>query len=600
VRVSAEGIGDARVEAEGELALARIALDGGDPAHAATHLGNALAEDPTTPAVYDGLHELDAATGDALAYFSLDGDVYIGTVAARSYLLARAGQVDEALRLLTMAVGHEPDKPWAASGWLNAPGLADRLDPRGAVASLAGLAVRLSDPVEPGLATALRPYLDLARAVIAAHAEAREFLPQLSGLARRLGAVDEAIAWCEEGDRVAPSPITAIMLAYALRSAGRLAEMEQAWLTAIQRDPDNVEVYVDLAESLASQGRLADGVAWLDRALALDPEHPKAFPSASAMRFQLDGDVAHLVRLADHWRAHPDHTYADEMLAMVCADEHWLGLVPSPSEAIANMVVQYAEKQPDPEVRRTISGSCTLSALEVPSAMAAAVAALPGFVIEVSDVPAPDLRVPIANVRHRLWHYEGTRAVPVMPPPSADAVAALRGVARHSWRHPLHAYDHAVHLSGLALGDLLGLLVHVPPPPDDAPHLLRMFQTNPVYWPRFAQAWTCLGILHHRADEPWPTSTRRAVLLDLATGVEDWTTDAALNAMAVAAWVDPAIREDVANLVGHRFLHALRAYQEREVTIVHSLAQLALVTPGMISDVTDLARSVLRDGDPQT
>lgn len=590
-----EGIGEARVEAEGELALARIALDGGDPAHAASHLGNAIAEDPTLAAAYGGLHELDAATGDALAYFPLDGDVYIGAVAARSYLLARAGRFDDALRLLTMAVGHEPAKQWAG-GWLTAhdlPGLAQRLDPHGAVASLAGLSMRLSDPVEPELAAGLRPYLELARAVVAAHPAAREFLPQLSGLARRLGAVDEAIAWCEEADRVSPSPINAIMLAYALRSAGRHAEMERAWQVAIQRDPGNVDVYVDLAESLATQGRLGDGLAWLDRALAIEPEHPKAFPSACAMRFQADGDVGHLVRLADHWRAHPDHTYADQMLTMACSDELWLGIVPAPSEAITNMIVQFAEQNPDPQARAAISGTCTLSALEPPSAMAAAAVTLPGLTVEVSEVPAPDLRVPLANVKHRLWHYEGTRAMPMVPPPSPAAVASLQAVARFTWPHPLQAYDHAVHLAGVALPDLLGLLVHVPPPADDAHHLRQIWQTNPVYWPRFAQAWTCLGFLHHRADEPWPDSTRRAVLLDLATGVEDWTTDAALNAMVIGSWVDPAIREDVANLVGHRFVDAIKTYQQREVTIVHSLARLALVTPGMIPAVTDLARDLL-------
>lgn len=43
-----------------------------------------------------------------------------------------------------------------------------------------------------------------------------------------------------------------------------------------------------------------------------------------------------------------------------------------------------------------------------------------------------------------------------------------------------------------------------------------------------SQAWACLGLLHHQADEPWPSSTRRQALVDLLSGVEDWATDAAM------------------------------------------------------------------------
>jgi len=71
-------------------------------------------------------------------------------------------------------------------------------------------------------------------------------------------------------------------------------------------------------------------------------------------------------------------------------------------------------------------------------------------------------------------------------------------------------------------------------------------------------------VLHHQADEPWLSSTRRHVLIDLARGVEDWTTDAASNAMVVAAWAAPNIRDDAAGTVCHRFLDALLTYQQRE------------------------------------
>jgi hypothetical protein len=48
----------------------------------------------------------------------------------------------------------------------------------------------------------------------------------LSGLARRLGAVGEAIDWCARAERRDPTAMAAIMLGYALRGAGRTAETE--------------------------------------------------------------------------------------------------------------------------------------------------------------------------------------------------------------------------------------------------------------------------------------------------------------------------------------------------------------------------------------
>jgi tetratricopeptide (TPR) repeat protein len=588
-----DGVGEARVEAEGELALARLALDEDDLDHVATHLGHAIAADPSLAAVYRALDDLDDTAGGALALFPADGGVYIGTGAARSYLLARSGALDEALGLLCLVVRAQPGKPWAAPGWLTAPGLAGRLDPEQAASALTRLAIGLPDPAEPDLAARLRPFLDLARAVVVAHPDRADLAAPLSGLARRLGAADEAIAWCRDAERAGPGGPAAIMLGYALRSAGRFDEMHEAWLRALGRDPGNVALHVDIAEGLARRERRDEGLAWLDKALALAPDHPKAFPSACEMRYARDGDVAHLVRLADWWRAHPEHDYAHDMLAKACRDRPWLRLVPWPREAICNLLVRFAEQNPQPEALRRATGTVTLSALEVPSALAVFRALAPGLLVEVSGVPEPDLRIPLAEGRHRVWEYAGTVPEPAVPAPSAEAVTALRTAgARGHWAHPVAAYDAAVLLSGLALDDLLGLLGHVPPSPDDA-DWRRVDRRNPAYWPRFAQALTCLGLLHYRTGEPWPSSARRGVLIDLARGIEDWTTDAALNALVVAAFIDPRVRDDVAAVVGRRFLDALRARRQREVTIAWSLAHLVLATPVMHPDVTALAREFL-------
>jgi tetratricopeptide (TPR) repeat protein len=593
-----EGIGEARPEAEGELALARLALDAGELAHAAAHAGNAIAADPSLRAAYEMLDELTAAAADVHVLFPVEGTPYVGIVAARSYLVAREGRLDEAFSLLCHAAEAVPGKPWAA-GWMAAPGvsvpdLAGRMDPDIAVRFISRLALSLPDPVDAETAVVLGPFLDVARVVAARHPEPATVLPRLSGLARRMGESGEAVAWCEQGEEADPSAPTAIMLGYALRNAGQPEKAHQAWLRALRRDPGNVELRVDIAEHLAARGRLDEGIRWLDEAIGLAPGHPKAFPSVCQMRYAQDSDIAHLVRLTDWWREHPEHSYADKMLAKACSGKWWLSLVPSPSEAVCNMLVSMTEQHPDPASLRRLKADCNVSALEVPSAMAAVKAAAPGLRFAPPPTPAPDIRVPLAEGRYRLWEYQGTEAIPAVAAPSPAAVAALQAVAVSGvWPHPVAAYDVAVPLSALSLDDLLGLLAHGVPVPQDNTPWQRMRACNPVYWPRFTQAWACLGLLHHKTSEPWPDSTRRRVLVDLVRGVEDWAADAALNALVTAAWTDPSIRSEIANIVGVRFVDAMQAFQQREVTIAISLAHLVLITPGMPSEAASLARTVI-------
>ncbi len=204
-------------------------------------------------------------------------------------------------------------------------------------------------------------------------------LPRLSSLARRMAESGEAIAWCERAEKADPSALAAIMLGYALRNAGRPQEAHRAWLRALRRDPGNVALRVDIAEQLAARERLDEGIRWLDEALALAPGHPKAFPSACQMRYAKDGDIAHLIRLTDWWREHPEHGYADKMLTKACSGKWWLSLVPSPGEAVCNMLISMAAEHPDPASLRGIKAQCALSALEVPSAIAAVKAAAPGL-----------------------------------------------------------------------------------------------------------------------------------------------------------------------------------------------------------------------------
>jgi hypothetical protein len=311
-------------------------------------------------------------------------------------------------------------------------------------------------------------------------------------------------------------------------------------------------------------------------------------PTAHGLRYAIDGDVRHLVTLADDLRADPD-SYAATVLARICAGRPWLSVVPDAHEALINVLRQVLEtNEPNPEMAMTL----TLSALEPPSAFLTLQAVFPKTAVEVESVPEPDMRLPARPVTDAVWRYDGAEVEPVLPPPPDEVAAAVRDLATHDWWSPPEAYDRAVALSACDPVHLMSVLTYPPAPPEDETGQL-LGRHAPQLWVRAVQVWACLGIAHHRSDEPWQESRRRAILADLLNGPEDWVTEAAAFAIVVTAWVNPAARADAYDLVARRMLDLVRARQEREVTILSSLCSLVLVLPGVPDEVTALARDVL-------
>ncbi|MBE1566070.1 hypothetical protein [Nonomuraea africana] len=60
-----EGTDDPRMQAEGELSMARLALDDGEVAHAAQHVAAAPAYDPALPEAHELLARLASMPGAA-------------------------------------------------------------------------------------------------------------------------------------------------------------------------------------------------------------------------------------------------------------------------------------------------------------------------------------------------------------------------------------------------------------------------------------------------------------------------------------------------------------------------------------------------------
>jgi tetratricopeptide (TPR) repeat protein len=578
-----EGRDEPALSATEELALARLALDEGDLSHAAGHVAAALVQAPTLPEAHETLARVAAAAGGGLDLFPLGHHAFVGAVVARAHLLAAAGRPAEGLDLLAAATGYAPRTDWAGVPWVTAPELAERLDPDRIARILMQICAAVPDPVPRAARPPLHAYLTLARNAVTVHPEHGLLLGAASALARRIGEVALAITWASRGVRAQPSKLGEVWLGYAYRSAGRTREALAALGRAVEHDPDDLAVYADIAGTLADIGRLDEALGWIDRALARDPSFDCAVHTAHRLRYQRDGDVAHLVALADFIRDHPDDSHEHSDLAECCRSRPWLGQVtPAGGPVLDALREALAADGGHPEE------AVRVDALEPPSAMRTIAAAVPGLRVEVAEVADPDPREPRRASTCELWRYDGMTAAPLLPVPSVEAADRVRQVAHPAWPHPPAAYDAAVGLATLELADLLGLLVHPPEAPPTALGRVLIGQ-DPSLWVRCVQVWACLGLLHHRTDEPWEGSTRRRVLLELVWGVEDWITEAALFALVTAAWVDPGVRPDVARVVGERLSDVAVVARDRPVPIAISLAHLALATPALDPATATLA-----------
>ncbi|SOB82453.1 hypothetical protein [Streptomyces sp. 1331.2] len=592
---------DERLAAEGEVAVARLAIDSGDLAHAADHLADAILNDPQLPELHEALAELCAAAGGPAAardLFPLDGEVYLGTVACRAHVEAAAGDWDAAVGLLASAIQYEPARPWAHTVWLAREDLPGLVDPDAIAQAVARAAGALPDPLPDELADAVRPFDTFVQAVLARHGDHAMLPAMASGLTRRLGATARAVELAERSHRLAPGYLPAVMLGNALRADGRPERALAVWEAELARsgremDDSGSYLAVDVAELYGALGRAAEGLPWLDRVLATEPDHPKAAPARYGLRHALDGDPAHLLGLADHHRAHPDHQYAQDLLARLSHQEPWLGMVPGTSEATVNLLHQVlaaADTDRDTEI------DCTVSTLEPPSSQLALQLALPRCTVVYQSVGTPDPRQPLTETATRIWTWDGTDPRPAVAPPAPESAELVRAITGIVWPSIPAAYDEAVRLAGLPLADLLGVLAHPPQPRED--ELGRaLLAHQPELWVRAVQAFTCLGIAHHRTDQPWRGSDRRRVLRDLLLGPEDWVAEAAGFALVAIGWTHPETRGDIAAQLRTLLNHCVDARHTRVVTVLRSVCRLVLAAPWLPLADLDLARAAIRAED---
>ncbi|MFB7669467.1 hypothetical protein ACFC1R_37095 [Kitasatospora sp. NPDC056138] len=233
-----------------------------------------------------------------------------------------------------------------------------------------------------------------------------------------------------------------------------------------------------------------------------------------------------------------------------------------------------------------------MSEPEPPSTLLALRLGFPGASATYRELRKPDPRLTVRTVGVRIWRYDGLDPLPAVAAPSSESAELVRQAANVVWAHVPEAYDQAVQLAGVPLDDLLGVLAHPPAPREDELGQ-ALLSRQPELWIRAVQAFTCLGIAHHRTDQPWHGSDRRRILLDLLFGPEDWAVEAAGFALVAVAWTHPETRHDIGQQLRIRLLAVASAYRQRDVTILDSVCTLLLACPWLDQQSLSLAHDLI-------
>jgi hypothetical protein len=213
----------------------------------------------------------------------------------------------------------------------------------------------------------------------------------------------------------------------------------------------------------------------------------------------------------------------------------YIGYLPEPTDATVNMLRQVsANVAQNDDMQEGGSIKIKVNYLEVPSVFLAidlqfrALNVPMRVIVKTGKVPKPDPRKPGGRVKHLLWKYRFKTAKPALAPPSdGRIVETVAELALQPYDYQANwdqARSAARHLQADSVRDILATMVHPPPIQDGSPSW--------VWLPRVQLA---AAQLSAHLDRGWNGSIRKQALLDVAAGPIDWTTEAAIVAVAQLA-----------------------------------------------------------------
>jgi tetratricopeptide (TPR) repeat protein len=262
-----------------DIALAKVlAHCGGDPEQAAHRLSRAIAAAPHDPVPYAAVAELLPSLGELPA-----DDPSVAPVLAFCHFLD--GHMDDAALVLGALGGVSPRCAWA-----NAPWFADeRFLSHVSAEALCEAALRLFDyGTEPGPAAA-QPWLRAAEAVASRTDLGPEDLARMAILLRTFGRPDESLTLCDRADAMDRTVLAEVVRGGTWRALGNMDETAAAFHRALDLEPDNWSLHLDLSDLHAMRGDHTAALTSAEEGLRHNPHERKLRAARAAHQARLTG-----------------------------------------------------------------------------------------------------------------------------------------------------------------------------------------------------------------------------------------------------------------------------------------------------------------------
>lgn len=535
--------------------LARRAFSQGDFQHAAFHIAVALAGNPRRTEWIAFLdHLIDESSGELLPLKTSDQRRSYAEEAVRAYFFARKGKINEAAVSLYMVSLAKPDVDYIGAWllrWMDERALKELREEN--LLLLANVIMNRFPEYEGASASQLHELSgihEMFDKYATLHPDTEPAVTYaLTTMLRKRGLYDEAV---EVSRRLISrnACFGHLAMAMALRGADRYDEAIVCFRSALNERKSETAIMLDIGDTLLQEQRIGDALSWYEKALELAPDSDWALASVYYCRARVTGNAQWsqaLLKLARNGNGR-----ALELQRLMASP--WYGYLPEPDDATANGLRSIIEASEKGEIEHS-PVKMSLSQIEAPSCLLALELQLRSMnmcisELTVSNIQQPDPRRPKGEVKHILWRYEDTVAIPVPKAPCEEVTALIRRMSITPfdyWRSWRQARLTADKLSRIHVDDLLGIMVHPPEMPDGV---------NSLQWIPRVQLAAAQVIAN--LDREWKGGFHKEVLFDLAKGPVDWSVEAAIIALTQLCLVFKEPVEDVLELFAFILDHTPR------------------------------------------
>ncbi|MFK3980593.1 hypothetical protein ACI2K4_09490 [Micromonospora sp. NPDC050397] len=269
------------------LAIARVmAHCGGSPAEAVAYVVGAVRNDPADPEPYAMLAELHRQSGAEVAAAVAEPSS-LWQFLAGSYLCFLDGDMDQAARRLGSVIGYRPDIAWGSAPWFSD----ERFLGAVTVTGLADASVIITDygtDLDNDLVReCLLPWLR-AIDVVCGRDPVAEQMARMAILLRFCGQADQSLALCARADAVRRTILAEVVRAGTWSFLGDRQQQAAALRRALQLDPTNWSLHLDLADLAAEDGDFGMAAELVRQGLGHESEDVTLRAAGAAYRL-LDG-----------------------------------------------------------------------------------------------------------------------------------------------------------------------------------------------------------------------------------------------------------------------------------------------------------------------